>query len=559
MTNPTVGDVIGGRRTIIEDYPVLAASPANTIITIGKRYDKLPKLLQQEVTYSFIQNLSGQLNTSTTFAWPTVNNEKVTLSFKPATSDDEAALQSLLPEGVNTDFGQLPSNIPGYLINVVPELKVNGVTKLFGSTMDLGAELNFNTVIKHPGRSSEINYTYKIPAGAYVSVNTVAGNVSDKKFDELQDKINSAKTILKNGIPALISDLTKEDIFGDMFHAGTLLYFNRLLNLNEFIAKSNQTNYYLSAGYGIYGYEPKVNYIFGLPTEIRDGSVSLDIPINVVTANIYGDREKEIQFKFNSGVIGSALEHSTPEIMFNNNISYSLNAVSAVKILQKASEQGQRLYKITNINKNNIFPLLNLDVRTKNEIQAAINSNKEVITHTDNVNNSNYSGVGYLILDPVTGDGSYKISNGSNGGDQPNPRIAVDGTGVFVEVDVTECLDEDETISYIEIVAIAVLIAILIAVAVTFPISAAAIFSIYASTATADEGPCDDNCTIRQIRTSEKFPDSVPLGCIWCAYQCKNTVPPNTFIHRYNFVTEGCPSPIAFVPGTLTPTLCATQ
>ena len=77
------------------------------------------------------------------------------------------------------------------------EIQVNGITKLTGSPMNLGAELSFNTQIKHPGRSSKLNYTYKLPAGSYVSVNTIAGNVSSQKLTKLQTQLQQTKTILE--------------------------------------------------------------------------------------------------------------------------------------------------------------------------------------------------------------------------------------------------------------------------------------------------------------------------------------------------------------------------
>jgi len=57
------------------------------------------------------------------FAFAEVNNQQVTLQFTPATQADEDALAALLPEGDITDLSQLPSSIPSYLINVIPELK----------------------------------------------------------------------------------------------------------------------------------------------------------------------------------------------------------------------------------------------------------------------------------------------------------------------------------------------------------------------------------------------------------------------------------------------------
>jgi hypothetical protein len=39
----------------------------------------------------------------------------------------------------------------------------------------------------------------------------------------------------------------------------------------------------------------------------------------------------------------------------------------------------------------------------------------EVITHTDQVSVPGYTGKGYIIIDPETGSGAYKIGGGQNG------------------------------------------------------------------------------------------------------------------------------------------------
>ena len=41
-------------------------------------------------------------------------------------------------------------------------------------------------------------------------------------------------------------------------------------------------------------------------------------------------------------------------------------------------------------------------------------------THADNVSVPGWSGAGYIIIDPRTGEGGYYISGGSNGGGIPN-------------------------------------------------------------------------------------------------------------------------------------------
>ncbi len=84
--------------------------------------------------------------------------------------------------------------------------------------------------------------------------------------------------------------------------------------------------------------------------------------------------------------------------------------------MQKASQAGQKIYQINLANMNQVLPQLNHDPATMDEIRRALQSGKEVTTHTDAVSiPGGWSGFGYIIIDADTGDGAYKISGGSNG------------------------------------------------------------------------------------------------------------------------------------------------
>ena len=46
------------------------------------------------------------------------------------------------------------------------------------------------------------------------------------------------------------------------------------------------------------------------------------------------------------------------------------------------------------------------------EIRTALAAGKEVTTHTDAISVPGWSGAGYIIMDPETGIGAYKIGGG---------------------------------------------------------------------------------------------------------------------------------------------------
>ena len=118
-TPPTVSDVIGGHNAIIQSVKGFPASLPNKVVVKGATMDKLPSSLQHRITIQLGAVNDLFPNGKVTLPFAKVNNEKVTLSFRPATPDDEQVLLSLLPEGQITDVSQLPSSIPGYLIQVI--------------------------------------------------------------------------------------------------------------------------------------------------------------------------------------------------------------------------------------------------------------------------------------------------------------------------------------------------------------------------------------------------------------------------------------------------------
>ena len=418
LTDPTVGDVIGGRKTIIQEFPILPVSPTNDILVIGSRYDQIPASLQQSITYAFSRDIFGEMIDPVTLRYANANNEKVTLSFKPATESDEAALEALLPEGEITDISQLPSSIPSYLIDVIPEIKFNGQVIKSGSPMNLGEELPLITQVNFAGGRYTFPRTYNVIAGSYLSLNVVSGSVGIGKLEQSKSRLENTKAILESEDDIQIGNLTREDILGDMVYSGNLGYFAQFTSMAEITGLLSRGNFSLLSGYGTFGYEPNVHYLFGFPRALRPGGIALDIVYAVGTQSESGNLNERKKFNIQIGTLASALEHAIPEHMFGRieQTNEFTDGSSTIKLLQKASTQGQRIYQINQSNLNQVLPNLNLDQTTEDEIEDAARVGYEVIVHTDPITVPGWTGAGYIILDPVTGLGAYKISGGSKRG-----------------------------------------------------------------------------------------------------------------------------------------------
>ena len=345
LPNATVGDVIGGRKIIANNSTVLPTGlPYYPGVEVrGATYGTLPAALQNTMTLAFGIDPIGEPINPVVFPWPKLNNHKVTLSFKPATAADEQTLASLLPSGPITDPSQLPSSIPSYLIYVIPELAVDGQVVGQGNAMRLGEDLNFFYGISRVGGIGNQTYTYPVVAGSYESVMVGGGSVSAAALQNLRAKLTQTQTTLQSGNATAIGALTREDILGDMFQAGTLGYFGEFIALSHAASISQKARHNLPLGYGTFGYEPKVQTLFGFPRAIQPGSIVVNVRLGWVMRSLDGNPSKLPELGLQTGLLSSALESAIPEQMFGGQIEPT-QSISAVRALQLAAQQGQRIY-----------------------------------------------------------------------------------------------------------------------------------------------------------------------------------------------------------------------
>jgi hypothetical protein len=136
------------------------------------------------------------------------------------------------------------------------------------------------------------------------------------------------------------------------------------------------------------------------------------------------DPAKKLAYLRQVGAAGSAFEHAVPERLFADPAKplddpTQPQGISAVKALAIAAGQGQRIYTLNQQNQAyhaGIVAGLGTDADTKAEIANALNAGMEVTVHQADITAHGWTGSGYIVLDPETGAGAYKISGGANGG-----------------------------------------------------------------------------------------------------------------------------------------------
>jgi hypothetical protein len=414
IPDATVGDVFGSRAIVSAVVTSLPSGLTNKVIATGARYARLPASLQQQITFAFGKDISGDAINPQTFAWAPLNGRRVTLSFRPASTEDDAVLRALVPSGEISDLSQLPSSIPSYLVNVVPELKVDGTVAMSGPAMALGTELTFVFNPGFAGRGSRA-LNYKLPAGSFLAVAVVAGSVNPARMEAASLALATTRATIQTNDPAQMGALTRNELIMEPFYNGLLSYYSQYTGLGFFASLQQGGHHQLAAGLGTFGYEPKTDYLFGVPRQIRSGGAAMNIPIVNIVGHDSGDSTSRRTLTTQLGMLSSALEHAVPEKLFTSG-STTASAISAVKALQLASQAGQRVFQITQANEAAALAQVSHDAATMAEIRASIAAGKTVITHSSAVSVPGWSGAGYAILDPETGSGAWKISGGANGG-----------------------------------------------------------------------------------------------------------------------------------------------
>jgi hypothetical protein len=123
------------------------------------------------------------------------------------------------------------------------------------------------------------------------------------------------------------------------------------------------------------------------------------------------DQEQWKAWDWASGARMSAMEHLVPEMMFSTEENPA-HGISAVKALQLAAAEGQKIWAITQTNLNISLAAINLPSDIETDIRNSVNAGKEVTAHEAAVDFYGSS----QVIDPEIGAGGYLIGGGENGG-----------------------------------------------------------------------------------------------------------------------------------------------
>ena len=426
--NATIGDVLGKKEIVKQEFPYLLGTLPYRTAVKGATFTSIPDTLRHKLSFNVKKEavdlasldpdapapVDKSLNILKSLA--ELAGRKITLSYSPATAQDEAVINSYLPtphaDGSPIQPSELPSSLPAYLINVIPELRIDGQVVATGEPIGLGATHIFTMTFSNPsfGANQVVNY---IDAGVYQAIGLNVGKIGQEQVAAIKAKFEATKAKLKNND---FSNVTKDDLIGDLLHTTAVAYHAELGAMNHIAASTMNVNAITLPSETVFATKLKVLMLWGIPRTVQSGGLNMDADylMQVVKAKD-GNSDTARQYMLSSGMTSSALEHNVPEQLFSTPENLA-EGISTVKALKMANDQGIPIYTINQQNLAAILPQLQIAQQIKDDIKNAINAGKVVTVSKTNITFNGWTGCGYIITSPDTGAAGYMISGGASGG-----------------------------------------------------------------------------------------------------------------------------------------------
>ncbi len=394
-------DIKSTRTIVKQEFPYLLGTLPYKTIVKAAQFSQVPSSKDYTITIQIEGNApdgTPGLNYSGSLNY--LADKRVTVAYEPATIADEVLVAQY-------DGNML--DVPPYLLTVKPILKISGTTVATGAFIGLGQDQNI--VIGFAGPDGDTDRIQNIiTAGNYSAI------ILQSQDTPADTPSKNMATLIENSKKVYPLDVSLDDLLGQMLYSIGISYFQKLSFENRAYANTLQLINFRQPAEAMVTHKVKVSCLFGLPLTVSESGLNMDVDRNInVIVSPTQDNERVKAFMVLSGLSSSAWENRILEIFLN------IPAASTVRLLKLASEQGIPIYTITGANINVILPRLQVSFDVKTDMANAVNAGKNVIISKTNLIYNQWNGVGYIVMNPLTGAAGYMISGGLAGSDTAAP------------------------------------------------------------------------------------------------------------------------------------------
>ncbi|MFZ2452059.1 MAG: transglutaminase domain-containing protein [Methylovulum miyakonense] len=387
-------------QTLVGDtYPILVGSLPYKVLSQAAAVSSLPESQRRSFSFNLYADEMSRSVGSPILSYhtslPALAAKRLTLGFAPASDADWTTIKSYLPtvpQGQALTPADLPSTLPGNLIRLTAVLLLDGQPILRGGNFTMGQDVFSTTTI------SRLTGGFHEARNAHLVGEFLAIGIDLQGYSEQQLRKSPVRTT------------------ASVLHQAAVAYFHRRDFHLDYLRLLGQAVAYPAPSFGFFGTSLTPHYRFGIPTQVKLNGFQVDVDASAQSlVPLDKDPDAKIRLTTQLGMALSAREHEIPESHLAND-QYPGQGVSAVKALTVALGQGQRLYHITTANLDTALAQAVLSPEIETDVRNAVNAGLEAQIHERPISINGWTGAGYILTDPRTGAGAYRIAGGLNGG-----------------------------------------------------------------------------------------------------------------------------------------------
>lgn len=382
----------GSYHVVASELPVISGTLPFEVSTATMRFPAIPdslKFFAEANLYRFARDIAYESPEMTVrIATVDLEGQSLYVDYLPATDADAYGLQSYAASNA--------ASLPLSSFNVVPTLKLGAHVLGRGGSVGMGAQQYWTVGIKDVrGHISGVNEPYQFAAGSRISFTPDLGGMTEALVssmvrtlpDDVELPVDQALHLAGVQYWAL-NDRRAGELAQ---YAGG--HFIRAPSIGAFAAPM-QVRYF----FGI----PRTGYFTGFVTDIKSDRVGI----------AHTDPSVKLRLAAQMGANGSMSEGMTWDLLLNGKVGKSLSSSS---ILLWANRSHIPIYTITSDNINEVLPKIQTTSDVLDEIRSAVGAGFRVIIPEREFSQGNMQAAGYVILDPETGTGMYRVDGGLNG------------------------------------------------------------------------------------------------------------------------------------------------
>ena len=363
------------RDVIAQNLGLLPSTLPYAILTRAEVGYEPPAALVHEARFVLESNGVSLLDAS--FAAQELLGRRLTLGYVPLDADDEEVVRQ---------YGGL-FRTPPYLVEVKPVLRLAGVTIAIGSGgAGLGVTLDLRVELRAPGGADVV--ANRVVAGNLTAIGLAAGEVTAEESRE--DEAARVLARLAFHYLARWNDSDQE--------LAALLRVVPIRPTASLCLVQSAVQVEFAGGDALY------------PVHYDWRGLSIDADRRPSAAVGIEDDAAERDFLLASGLEGSVLEHR----LFEDD--HAIASVSTAKALQLARQAGITVLDLGPADGEAALTGLPLDTGVKREIAEALASGYRARVPAAPVGLQAWTGVGYVLLDPETGESAWQLQGGYSGG-----------------------------------------------------------------------------------------------------------------------------------------------